>query len=747
MKKLGIIMLLAFTFNAYSQQNNLHFDHLTIADGLPEAQVQSIVQDKLGYIWFTTQDGLVKYDGYQVKVYKLGIENKTNFPDYIVTDVFLDKQGQLWANTASNGLFRYDISRDRFTQFKNRQVSQEGYRLNARIDSAGKIWYLIYKKNILSVEKFDPATRNFTRYDKPEKGLRALTYTEFNIFYVSATGTVWVGTNNGCYRYDPKTDTFKGLLNTGAEALQNNVTQIYQAPSNPGLLYMAVERNKDKHSYLYVFNLSNGKIAQYNHLVSDPYSLGSDTVYAIHEDKKHQIWISTKSGLSLFTPETKRFNNFIPTDSISRKEHNQIGDIAEDAEGKLWMITQKGLLAFDPASHSFTRFVHDKNDPTSLAVNDINTMMFDRTGTLWLGLDFKGVDRVNTPKSAFTLLSKDWPAPITDEYYGVANSSDGNLLVGTKSGLYKYTNRTGNLTLVKKTDPGLSFEFKMPYQANDGSVYYRCASGLGIYDPLTGKTERYSYAANDSTSLSNNTIEVVKQDHTGKIWVGTWGGGICLFNPVTKKFKRYPYFINDNKTTSKGELDDNQVYTIYEDRHGTVWAGTNNGGLNHYDRKKDIFVSSFQPYDGTASLSSIIEDQDGNLWIGVYLNGIFQVDHNTGTIIKHISVKEGLLSDNIIDLRASGDYLWVLNARGLSRVNIKDFSIRNFNASDSYWTDQTINNGRYHSSLMDKNGDLSLVGNGHVIAVNTRLLFNDPQPPVVHLETIMHDDPTAARLM
>ena len=520
---------------------------------------------------------------------------------------------------------------------------------------------------------------------------------------------------------------------------------IYQVPSEKGILWATETNKRDGRHRLLRVDLVNGRTETFEHQPHNKHSLVNDVVNIAFEDKSNRLWFGTGSGISLYDEKTKQFTNYTPADLTE----NQITNILADKHGLLWMTSSFGLLCFNPESLVFKRYVHDKNDPTSLADNNINDLYFDRDGTLWITVSWGGVDRVNPIKSAFTpLLAQRKTFPWHDIHY-VVQAPDGQLWVAAQNGLFRYNKLTQTIVLVERA------AVKRVCVAKNGLIYYHPidavnnGDGPAIFDPVTGNTSRYRNIRNDTTSLSNNNIQCMLEDHTGIIWLGTFGNGICAFNPYQKKFIRYPYIINDNTKTSLNMLDHNLVTSMYEDSRATLWVGTDAGGLNHYDRKRNIFISSFRPKDGLSTVTSISQDNRGRLWAGTYLNGLFLVDNNTGLPLKRFTIKDGLLMDQVLLIHSNNDnFLWVASERGFSRLNTSNYAIKNIKAEGNYWEKIFYNVSTGYDkintiSVIDKN--LVLIGGDDMISFNSGNITKDTIAPIVHIETMTSSDPQATK--
>ena len=254
--------------------------------------------------------------------------------------------------------------------------------------------------------------------------------------------------------------------------------------------------------------------------------------------------------------------------------------------------------------------------------------------------------------------------------------------------------------------------------------------GLDCYDPHTGKTTYYRYNKKDSTSLSNNDINCIYQDHSGNIWVGTNGGGICKLDPETGKFTRYPYIRNNLfNRNNHGALDDDQVYFIFEDKNGTLWVGTNTGSLNRFNRNTGTFTSYLGIAPGFYTILSIKEGPKNDLWVATYDGGVFRFNPRT-TKVKRFTEKNGLLYNGAFAiLRDSRNNLWLPSFRGISIFNPKSGKVRNLTGADG------LPGSNFTFGLKVSSSRFLFSCDNGFISVNPEDFTPDTHAPVVHIQS------------
>ncbi len=755
MRKLSLLLFL-FTALQYgkAQSPQLKFDHFTIKDGLPHEDCTFVKQDDHGYLWIGTLNGLVRYDGYKFKVYPLLTGNGSFIPPCVVISMVTDENKNLWFSTVGNGLFRYDRLSDSFTQFKYSHASGKNnnvYQYLQFVDQAGNLWGFdgTVGNDEARVVKFDQKNKHFTLYGDDQKipGFLKLS-TDIrkpgNVLFQSPSRghSIWLGTNSGLWIYNEKIKTFSAYLASKDSSKQKSVENIYEAPSEPGILWLTVYDRGSNRYHIERLNTSDKTFKDYVRDTNPELSASNDTVTNVYEDRKHRLWFGTEKGLLFFNRKTKHFVNFLPADTGGVAGQNRIYNITEAKNGALWLITSRGLLNFDPETHHFQRYAADADDPGALNSNNVNCLLSDRSGTLWAGTYYHGLDKLNTLSTVFGTYTRNYLKP--GGYPGgttqqVSVTYDHNILFTTERGIYKWSTESDVFTPVyklKKSDPKLG----AIAAGIDTMVYFCDSSGFKVFNPLLDRLQSYKADTNDYSSIGSNNINYILQDHTGLVWIATNDRGMCSFDPSTHIFSRYPFIANDGTRESGNKLDDKKALTIYEDRKGTIWVGTNLGGLNSFDRKTGQFYSyllySKQHIFG---ITSIIEDYAGHLWVGTHSFGLFEFDRKTDQYIKHIDESNGLLFNNVAGIsKDDKGFLWISSAKGLTRLDPRKMSFKTF-PINNILPGETISQS-FHNLAAVKGKIVIGLENG-ITAFDPALLSEgDNHPPSVNIETVSYSE-------
>jgi ligand-binding sensor domain-containing protein len=737
-KAINIFLLLFLSLLAVAQNSNqqeIHFNHLFVKDGMPEGRANFIVQDNQGYMWIGTQKGLVRYDGYSAKVYDFGIEN----PYYqSIGALYTDKEGRLWVSVSASGLYLYDRGGDRFIPYKPNSSASDIFDIHE--DHSGHLWLIYYdyikQKGLLA--RFDLSTKKFIKYDNEEKGAHHINASAVTNFFEDEKGSIWIGSDNGIYHYNEKTDHLDPYLAIADSAKQNT---FYLSPFQKDIVWISVFESKPqgKAQGLWRYDTRTNAVTVFRHRIGDSSSIASDNIQSVRTDSVGRFWVATDNGLSLFDPVKNNFINYRLKNNNTGK-FISINEIQQDKNENLWLATGEGLVFFNTQTRLFAPYTAREKDPHGIADNHVHNLFIDHSGTLWFGSAQIGLQWINKQLSRF-IQYKDEPGQPHNFPGGVAfcfaEAKDSTIWLGSAHGLYHWQPRTDSFTFVKiKKNQEKDFYVEAVMVDKEGLIWCGVPgrlspAGLYCYDPKTGKTKYFSNNKKDTNSLSANSVTRLLEDHLGNIWVGTYGGGICRFNEQSQNFTRYPYVKGFTTTNSHGALDDIDVISMYEDKNGTLWAGTNWGGLNKFNRQTGTFTSYKGLLPGFQCVSSISSDDKNGLWAGTYFGGVFSFDPQSN-LAKKYTQKDGLLYDGAQGIVEDGhDNLWLASYRGLSIFNLQTKQVRKLTSANGLPSENLINAFKTSSGRF-----LFGSNDGGFISVNPNDFTPDPQPPIVHIESV-----------
>jgi ligand-binding sensor domain-containing protein/serine phosphatase RsbU (regulator of sigma subunit) len=591
-----VCFLSSFIINAHAQ-TTINFHHISAEEGLSQGSVTCILQDDKGFMWFGTMDGLNRYDGYSIKVFKFNPSDSTSILNNFIVGLYEDNSGNMYVET------------------------QGGF------------------------QKYDPLKENFKIFDKNKLNFKDVRFNTVNAFFVDTTGIQWSGelsTPSGLKRTDTtgKVKIYKHDASDASSLSDDRVFSVYRDRS--GNLWVGTYSGLDK------LNEKTGKFTHYVNKSGDPNSLSDNWVWSILEDKQGNLWVGTaRGGLNRFDRKTGIFTSFkndpLNASSIS---DNWIFSIYQDNSGILWMGTYTGGVSyFLPSVQVFTIYRARPGDKNWFSDNTIQSMCVASNGIYWIGTHNDGIYRFDYKENKF----KNYPynpsssnSISSNRVQSMCVDKSGILWVGNFSGGLDALDPQTNTVKHFKNNPADSNSISdnriySVIQGKKGNIWIATyGGGLNELDPNSGKMTRFRHDDNNPNSISSDRVYSVAEDHSGILWLGMPGdGGINSLDPVSKKVTRYINVPGDPHS-----LMSNDVMVVYVDSKDNIWAGTTQG-LSEFDRKTKKFTN-YREKDGlpNENVWGILEDNQGFLWISTN-KGLARLNPETKTF-KNFYVQDGL---------------------------------------------------------------------------------------------------------
>lgn len=680
------LQLLALVCFGQEEGPLLHFDQLTINEGLSHNTVFCLLQDRHGYIWVGTQNGLNKYDGYDFKVFRSDNtrSNDQGFKGKVITALFEDSHGNLWVGTRKNGINVKKWRSDKFTNLKDDPsfATVNGYEVTSFYeDKSGNIWITSIGGGVL---KYEPETQQSTQFSIENAGLSD--NTTFDIAE-DKNGTIWVGASGSGLNYMPKGSSRFSISNAELPGFSNMAgyrkvllmesDQLWIGVEGAGLYRLGIDdlqysgfpvregaggissalvrdifRGRDGRLYLAtdggglnVFDDTTGYFQKYNYEIGKSGVLNSNALFCFLEDRSGNLWIgSYNGGVNVFKVNKTRFQLFTPRSGTGDElEHRSVLSILQSKDGKIWVGTDGGGLNWLNKDQNRFSFSSLKNDPlnSNTPGSDIIKALFeDNSGKLWLGTFNQGMDLYDPVTGTFTHFQgiESFPnAASGANVWSIDQRKDGKLWIGTVGlgiNIYEAETRQFQYYDNDPLDPGSLAErnIMVIFVSSDDKVWVGTVDkGLDIFDDSTKTFKHHRYDSSDSSSISNDEIRTIFEDSRGDVWIGTEGGGLNKWLG-DGKFERI--------TTKEGLLA-NSVMGITEDHYGMLWV-TSFKGISRFDPQtghiRNFYFHS-GPNNNQFNAAAILTTQDGQLFFGG-INGL-----NT---IRPEQVKEELENPSII---------------------------------------------------------------------------------------------------
>ncbi len=695
---LTILIFLNLPATVYAAETKLQFEHITVDQGLSQSGIISMLQDSQGFMWFGTQDGLNKYDGYNFIVYKYNELDSHSLSDNFIASIYEDKSGIIWVGTDAGGLNKFNRKTEQFTRYQHESDNLNSLSHNRVLsiyeDNSGTLWI---GTDGGGLNKFDRQTEQFTRYQHHSDEVNSLSSDSVFSIYEDSFATLWIGTGGGgLNKFNPETGYFTAYKNNPVDPnslSDDTVLSMYE--DRLDRLWIGT-----KGGGLNEFNRKAGKFTHYAHDPDNPHTLNHDTVNSIAEDDFGNLWLGTTSwygnsygaGLDKFTPKTEQFTHYInePT-NLNSLSDNLVIYVAKGTSQVLWIGTAfGGINKLDLKGKKFSYYRQDSANLNSLSDNHVMSIDEDQSGTIWIGTANGGLNKFERKTEKFTYYKHDFANPYSlsnDNVWSTFEDSNGTLWIGTLGG------------------------------------------GLNQFDRKTGEFTQYKHDPNNPNSLSDDTVTAISEDRVGRLWVGTFNGGLNRFDRKTGKFAHYKHDPNNSSS-----LSDNTIVSVYEDYVSSLWIGTVSGGLNRFNRKTGKFAHYKHDPNNPNSLSydrilSINEYPAGTLWIGTYGGGLDKFDTVSETFT-HYTQKDGLPNNTIAGILADDEgNLWLSTGKGLSKFNPQTETFRNYDVSDGLQGNEFDGVKAY---LKSKTGEMFFGGlNGFNAFYPEQVKDNPHIPPIV----------------
>lgn len=697
--KYAFIVLFFSIYNLFSQPKQLQsertkpssefsqditVEHISTEHGLSSRSVNAIIQDKQGFIWVGTDNGLNKYDGENITVFRNISNDSTSLCNNWVSSLCVDTMGSLWIGT-NDGL-----------------------------------------------NKYDQATNSFLRYVHNANDPSTLSNNSIQSIFEDKNGALWIGTSYGLNKFDRNTKTSERIFPIPHDSVNsgnNFVGAIYE--DSKGDLWIGRGHFFALGGGLSLLDRKSGRFTHYRHDDKNQYSLPNDWVTSILEDRDGELWISTDGGVCIFNRNDNTFSPLrVASDKPSSVHRVFSKSIREDNSGNIWYGTWgSGIFKYVKRQRTLYQYTFDPLNPKSLSNPTVTTLFIDRSGLLWVGTGKGGINKVS--QKPFNHLNDISHSLILNNgARSLFEDHGGNLYIGTfLNGMWKYdvSSNTLQRILLPPIDSELrsatvrSKEISMVDLSNGRDIESIREEKAGTFifrDGQGGELIRYDPVMNRSAVIFRTPMGMMNQreyfnclmiDNDGSLWVGT---DRKLFHLNSNGSIISSYADNKNKI---GRIGIDSINSILRDRSGNLWIGISTG-LYRMDRSETSFKHFQADQNDSASLSSnavtsILEDHVGRIWIGTG-NGVNLFDQNSSSFIQYTSSK-GLRGKYIASvIEDNSGSIWAVTDFGVTKIDGYNGEITNYDESDGIpVVDFTLNSG-----IRTRNGEILFGTNTGILA-------------------------------
>ena len=621
----------------FSQTGSSRFEHLTIDDGLCNNFVDCIHQDKNGFIWFGTVDGLNRFDGYSLIKYQNIADDTFSLDNNLVRSIEVNSEGQLFIIT-DNCINKYVPERNGFIRFNVK-------------------------------DRFKTNNNDFF----------------IRSSYMDEQDNLWIGTaENYLVKFDTRTSTFSAIpfhkpndKNTSViNILKDRQNNLWFISDDEGVYQLDLDTHKLSHHY-------HKKVAGRN----------------IDMDNCKSIFINPSNGHVLVPVAPLHFpcifditsNQF--TQVIIDRDTLTVENIVQDFFGDYWYHTNKGLVKRSKAQKKDVLFTDERGNPQSISTSEINSLYLDDMDCLWIGTGTSGIYKLNLADRKFELY-----LTFDDERLKYKNPNVHWISVDKDGTFWMATTNCGiinlnlpdislNKVLIHTDDQPSSLsgtEFLTVLTDKDGKVWIGSGNGaVSVYNKKSGRFTRYR--PDTGIPFDSWTVLSMFEDSKDNVWIGFYGG-VAKVAPGSQKIMQY----YGNPKDQDGFPSD-YVNCITEDKYHNIWFASSNTfkGLAVLEEGAKRFSSvKVADHDNPIPVKTLLADDD-ILWLGTEQKGLVKFDIKTRNIIKIYTTGDGLPNDNICGILKDKDgNLWISTFRGISKFSIKEGTFRNYSTDDGLQSDQ-----------------------------------------------------------
>ncbi|MDR0893655.1 MAG: response regulator [Mediterranea sp.] len=648
-----LLLILLFGISSRAAERQYAFRTLDSNSGLSQNSVNAILQDRQGFMWFGTKDGLDRYDG--LRFHHFLKENGTLGNNYI-TALHEDRQGVIWIGT-DDGLYlyspltetarRFDLLSDRGTQIENTINTLTG-------DRDGGVWIGVQGQGIFY---YNPKSKQLVHRatgrggELKYNGLERLCFDADNVcwidphdgqlyssrdnlatltpFFTDKEHPAW----NGAYSNELLAGPYNCLYQATIDGLQeinlthHTVRTLLSTDEQGDAIYIREltlcgnELWAGTEQGIYIYHLGTGQVTHLRSIGGDPYSLSDNAIYTIYKDREEGVWIGSYFGGVNYCPAEYTYFNKIYPRTDDAEMGKRVREFCPAPDGTLWIGTEdKGLVHYNPTDGQLQAF----RSPDIF--HNVHGLCMDGR-YLWVGNFSRGIHRVDLT----TRQVKNYGGT---NIFSFCRTNAGELWAGTTNGLLHYDRKADTFRSVPEMGGTFIYHIKEDHQGNLWLATY--VSGLYRLNVRSGQWDHFTYAATDSTSLSSNKVLSTFEDSHGHLWFTTQGGGFCRFNPTTRTFTRY-----DSQTVG---LPTNVIYRIEEDKQGRFWISTDKGLLHFYPQTRTfkLYTVANGLLSNQFNYQSSYCDKQGQMYFGG-INGF--VSFNPGDFTENNCLPPVALTD------------------------------------------------------------------------------------------------------
>ncbi len=764
-------------------QPQCYFEHYGPEDGLPQHTIMSILQDQKGFMWFSTWNGLCRFDGYNFYTYRIQQGDKYHMRSNRIDFICEDKYGYIWTLPYDREPHRFDPRTENFMGIRSKKEYKDLTFIATKIltKDSGKVWLLSENMGCVCITD---STFNIELYNRENKKING---NAVNSVYEDSDKNSWILTNNGLYSVSYKGEKINSFFSEQAYIESVSTQDFYSAMelndkiwfgSGNGRIWIYDKKNGnsellqtdaksaikhiesiDNNSILittqndgfFIYKRQNKTLSKYNS--ANLKGMKSDQILSSYIDRYNNIWFEVNhAGVAKFNPETQTMIHFeMQTESKISNVFPSNFFIFEDKDNRLWVHPRGGGFAwYDAGNDALKPFYNEPSSPEWKFSNVMHTAFSDRQGNLWLSTRSHGLDKVLFSNEVFKtiIVDTDIHSTVNNDIRSLLEDSNGNLWISTKGGkLFVYDKQLKQKGYLNN-DGTIGYNIPLEgitYSVTEDSKknIWIGTKGEGVYKLTpTGskyKIEHYIHSENDLYSLSHNSVYCIIEDTKQRIWIGTYGGGLNLLDENEKRF-----YSNRNNLKSYPIQFGSQIRTMSLDKFGNICIGTTLGLIVFSSNFESINTIDYKFYTRVPEDNSSLSENDvydicttksGDTYFATFgggLNKISAID-KSGFPLKFASytAKDGLPSDVILTLvEDNTGKLWIASEGNITKFDPDKNSFETYSEINRLIAGQNFSEGACWASAA---GTIYFGYSKGILSINPENIVRNTFKPYVAL--------------
>jgi len=628
------ILFISFIFCInFSYSQSYYFKHYQVEDGLSYNSVICTMQDSRGFLWFGTKDGLNRFDGYSFKTFRNNPNNSSSIGSNNIQSLIEDKNKNIWIGTKS-GLYKYNPIDETFACLKG---TKKNSITDIIIDQQENIWFI----SDWRLRKYNKGLDSYRSYSDDLSTVTSLCITDDQ--------SLWISTDTGSLQhYNYVNDTFESydVFSHSAPTVSNWIQKIESAgkniilvgtksqgvkkfnyktatyedvltlnPDNTPIYVRDIMHYKDEEYWIatesgvFIYNLNKGLKRHLTKNGNDPFSLSDNAVYTLSKDKEGGVWIGTYfGGVNYYIEQNVLFEKIFSRSTGNILKNNAIRELCRDQYGALWIGTEDaGLVKFEEKEQKFTAFNSD-GKKGSISNNNLHGLL-EIGDELWIGTFEQGLDvmDIKTGKVIRNYKAGNGKHQLKSNFIETFFlTRNGQLLVGTSSGLYRYDKSNDEFDHIHAVP---EHHINAIVEDEQGTIWLGTPNnGLYFYNPTKNTSGSFKFERSNPNSLIYNSVNDLFIDSKNNLWVAT-ENGLCVYNFKQKKFTHISNYNN---------FPSNVFYKVLEDEHQNIWISTSRGLVRFEPtlKKLELFTKNNGLLNDQFNYKSGYKASDGSLYFG-----------------------------------------------------------------------------------------------------------------------------------